>query len=97
MGIRQPRDNWLQAMWDSEDEDLKPAERQVAYVYARFAGDGEITWATDEELKKRTGIRSRDTISKTKGTLVKKGWLIEVEAARQHRSARYKMEIPKGE
>lgn len=89
---RWPRDIWLDAMWDCET--LKPAERQVAYVYARYAGDQRTTWVTDEELKKRTGISSRDTISKTRAKLVEKGWLVEVEKHRQHKSGRYQMAIP---
>lgn len=39
---RWPRDIWLDAMWDCED--LKPAERVIAYAYARYAGDGDIAW-----------------------------------------------------
>jgi hypothetical protein len=88
----QPQDQWLDAMW--EQPALKPNERAVAYAYARYAGGGETTSCTWDELKRRTGIRSRDALSRAIFGLVTAGWLVKVEAARQHYSVRYQLAIP---
>lgn len=87
-----PRDSWMDAIWDSET--LKPRERLVAYVYARYAGRADVSWCTWSELTRRTGIKSRTTISEAIGGLVKAGWLLEVAPARQHYSARYQLITP---
>lgn len=97
MTVRWPRDDWLDALWDCEDPALKPAERTMAYTYARYAGKTDLTWCPDEEMRRRTGISSRDTLNKTRKTLISRGWLVEVERPRQHRSGRYRMTIPESE
>jgi hypothetical protein len=89
---RWPRDAWLDALWEAEP--VKPNERVVAYAYARYAGSGDISWCSWDELRKRTGIRSRDAISRAVSGLVDGGWLFEVERARQHYSTRYRLTIP---
>lgn len=53
-----------------------------------------MSWCTWEELRRRTGIRSRDSLSRAITGLVSGGWLVVVEKARQHRSARYRLVIP---
>ena len=90
-----PRDRWLDALWDCET--LKPRERAVAYVYARYAGSKSTSWCSWDELIRRTSIRSRTTISDAIAGLIEGGWLVEVEPARQHYSARYALEVPKAQ
>jgi hypothetical protein len=68
-----PRDLWLEAIW--EDESLKPNERQVAYVYSRYAGRQDTTWCAWAELRRRTGLRSRDAVWRAIQGLQKAGWL----------------------
>jgi biotin operon repressor len=87
-----PRDLWLEAIW--EDEAVKPNERVVAYVYARYAGKGETTWCSWEELRRRTGIKSRDAVWRAVSGLKAAGWLVEESPARQHRSATYRLSSP---
>lgn len=86
-----PRDVWLDAMW--ENSDLGPNAREVARVYARYAGREDVSWSTWDEITRRTGIRSRDSISKAHQRLIADGWLVLVEKARQHRSARYRLTV----
>lgn len=91
--IRQwPRDRWLEAIWESET--LTANERIVAYAYARYAGRNEVSWCQWDELRRRTGIRSRDAIHRAIKGLVAAGWLNLIEAAKQHYSARYRLSIP---
>lgn len=91
-GTLWPRDGWLDAMWD--DDTIRPNERVVAMAYARFAGSRDLTWCTWEELKRRTGLRSNDAINRAIKGLLDGGWLVEVEPARQHYSARYRLIQP---
>lgn len=79
-------------MWESET--LTANERCVAYVYGRYAGRSDISWCLWDELRKRTGIKSRDAIHRAVKGLIKAGWLILTEAAKQHYSARYRLTIP---
>lgn len=88
---RWPRDVWMDAIWDCEE--MPPAQRAMAYAYARYAGSGDVTWCSEEELKKRTGIPSRSGIWSARKGLIDSGWLVETEKARQHRSARYRMVV----
>jgi len=90
-----PRDVWLDAMWESEA--VKPNERVVAYAYARYAGADDLAWCSWDELRKRTGIRSRDAVNRAVSGLVADGWLVEVEKARQHYSTRYRLTVPKSQ
>ncbi|WP_083427372.1 helix-turn-helix domain-containing protein [Geodermatophilus obscurus] len=86
-----PRDAWTDAVWNSTT--LKPLERLVALVYAKYAGDSDIAWVTFPVLMQRTGL-SRDAASRALRGLESKGWLVLVERARQHHSARYRLQIP---
>lgn len=87
-----PRDEWLEAIWDCET--LNPSQRAVTYAYYRFAGKSDVSWCSWPELMRRTGIRSRDTVNRVLKQLAEAGWLEEVERARQHHSARYRLAIP---
>jgi hypothetical protein len=89
---RWPRDLWLDAIW--EDEALKPVERAVAYVYARYAGKNDTAWCSWAEIMRRTGMRSKKTVGASLAALVKAGWLSEVERPRQHLSAVYRLTCP---
>jgi hypothetical protein len=86
------RDVWFDAIW--ADRAPKPNERIVAYVFARYAGKQNVTWCTWDELRRRTGIKSRDGVSRAISGLIESGWLKEIEKARQHRSPRYELTIP---
>lgn len=86
------RDLWFAAMW--EDENVKPNERVVAYAYSRFAGRGELSWCAWAELRRRTGIKSKDAIWRAIRGLVDTGWLKQEESPRQHRSAVYRLTVP---
>jgi hypothetical protein len=86
------RDVWFDAIWGCQA--LKPNERIVAYVFARYAGKLTVTWCAWDELRRRTGIKSRDGISRAIHGLIDSGWMTEIEKARQHRSARYELTIP---
>lgn len=79
-------------MWNTTE--LHPNERVVSYVFARYAGKKNVAWCKWDELVKRTGIKSKTTISKVINQLINKGWLKESEPARQHFSARYELTIP---
>lgn len=86
------RDKWLDAMWDCRT--LTPNERCVAHVYARYAGKKQIAWCKWEEIRDRTGIKSRDAINRAISGLITGGWLEVSEKARQHYSARYRLVLP---
>ncbi len=86
------RDEWLDAMWDSVS--LSPNQRAVAYAFFRYAGKKGVTWCPWKELHRRTGIKSRDGISRAIRGLLDGGWLLEVDRARQYYSARYLLVIP---
>ena len=79
-------------MW--EDATLRPNERVVAYVYARYAGATDISWCVWDQLRAHSGIKSRDAINRAVRGLEAAGWLEETEKARQHYSARYRLTIP---
>lgn len=89
-----PRDAWLDAMWDHET--VRPNERVIGYVYARYAGATDISWCTWDQLRRRSGIKSRDAVNRALAGLQAGGWLEEVDKARQHYSARYRLTIPSG-
>jgi hypothetical protein len=91
-GDKWPRELWLDAIW--EDPDVKPNERTVAYAYARFAGGGATSWCSWDQLRRRTGIKSRDAIWRALSGLVDAGWLSMVDRPRQHRSAVYRLTVP---
>lgn len=91
-GRQWPRDKWLEAIWESDV--LTANERCVAYVYARYAGKLDISWCVWDELRKRSGIKSRDAINRAIKGLLAGGWLELTEPARQHYSARYRLTIP---
>lgn len=79
-------------MWESDS--LTAHERVLAFIYARYAGKNNHSWCTWNELIKRSGIKSRATISKYLTALQAKGWLAEKDPARQHYSARYYLTTP---
>lgn len=91
-GDRWPRDIWIDAMWNNDA--LKPNERVVAYAYYRYAGSKRTTWCAWNELRARTGIKSRDALNRAIKGLIDGGWLREAKSARQHYSAIYRMTIP---
>lgn len=92
MAERWPRDLWLDAIW--EDPALKPNERVVAYVYARYAGSGDTAWVSWPEIMLRTGMTSKRTVSRALKVLTDLGWLTVVARARQHRSTVYRLTVP---
>lgn len=92
---RWPRDTWLDAIWESEA--LKPNERVLAHAFARYAGKKKTTWCSWEELRRRTGIRSKNGVWSALKGLIDSGWLKETAKARQHYSARYELTIPTGQ
>lgn len=92
MAEKWPRDLWLEAIW--EDGALKPGERVVAYVFARFAGRDDVAWCSYPEMMRRTGMRDRTTVSTAIKGLTKAGWLDTVAGARQHRSPVYRLVCP---
>lgn len=91
---RWPRDLWLDALWEAEH--LRPNERLVAHVFARYAGRETTTWCSWDELRRRTGLRSRDAIWRALQGLLTAGWLAGVSPPRQHSSAVYRMTGPAG-
>lgn len=86
------RHHWTDAVWASDA--LRPLEKLVALVYAKHAGAGiERVWVTFDTLVAHTN-QSRSAASRALHGLRDKGWLIEVEKARQHRAARYRLNVP---
>lgn len=83
---------------------LRPVEKLVALTYARYAGamdpttkrkaDDDVSWVDQVTLSEATGVRSRDTLHRALRALVDAGWMHQIEAARQHRSPRYRLTIP---
>lgn len=91
------RDEYVQAIWECDV--LRPNEILVALAYADHAGDPEnpsndISWVVWRRLSQRTGIRSKDGLSRALKGLVDAGWLELAEEKRQHRSPRYRLLIP---
>lgn len=84
------RHRWLDAMANAK---VKPGPRLVAYVYADFAREQRRSWVSTDQLVMATGFSRRAAINH-RSTLVADGWLVEIEKATQHRSARYAMVIP---
>ncbi len=83
------RDIWTEAIWSS---DLRPLVRLVAFCFSDHAHDRDVAWVSQDRLRERTGL-ARSTSVAAVQTLVRAGWLVEVEKARQHRSARYRLVI----
>lgn len=94
MADRWHRDLWLDALWECDS--LKPNERCVAYVYARYSFEGDTAWCSWAEVMRRTGIRSKNGVWLALKSLVDGGWLEQVEKPRQHRSAVYRLTVPVG-
>lgn len=96
------RARYADAVWS--ENALRAPERLVALAYAKYAGardprtrdkaDEDVSWIDWQTLSTMTGIRSRDTLSKTTQALIGAGWMEQVEPARQHRSPRYRLTIP---
>ena len=89
---RWPRDLWLESIW--EDETLRPNERVVAYVYARYAFEGDTAWASWTEVMRRSGIKSKNGVWLALRGLVAAGYLVQAAKPRQHRSAVYRLSGP---
>lgn len=91
------RDQYVDAVWESDS--LRPNEVLVALVYADHAGDpdkpsNDVAWVSWPRLSQRTGIRSKDALSRALRGLEKAGWLVLVEKGKQHRSPRYRIAVP---
>lgn len=91
------RDEYSQKVWECDS--LRPNEILVALAYADHAGDpdnpsNDIAWVVWRRLSQRTGIRSKDALSRALQGLVAAGWMELVEARKQHRSPRYRLMIP---
>lgn len=96
------RTRYADAVWG--ENALRAPERLVALAYVKYAGardprtgekaDDDVAWIDWQTLATMTGIRSRDTLSKTTQALIAAGWMEQVEPARQHRSPRYRLTIP---
>lgn len=96
------RSRYSDAVW--EPNALRPNEKLVALTYIRYAGakdprtgeqaDDDVAWVDWITLSEHTGIRSRDGINRAVRGLVDAGWMHQIEAARQHRSPRYRLTIP---
>ena len=65
--------SWLDAIWD--DEELKPNERVVAYVVARHTDMDGVALVTYDEIRRRSGIKSRDAVARALCSLADAGWL----------------------
>lgn len=96
------RIRYTDAVWSPNA--LRPNEKLVALTYARYAGakdprtgeqaDDDVAWVDWITLSEHTGIRSRDGLHRATRGLVDAGWMHQIEAARQHRSPRYRLTIP---
>lgn len=96
------RSRYSDAIW--EPNALRPNEKLVALTYARYAGakdprngdtaDEDVAWVDWITLSEHTGIRSRDGLNRATRGLIDAGWMHQIEAARQHRSPRYRLTIP---
>lgn len=85
------RAQWRDAVWES---DLEPMQKLVALAFEKYAGTGiDEVWVSWPELMRLTGL-SRDTVNRALKVLGPAGWLVVIERARQHRSARYALRIP---
>ena len=96
------RSRYSDAIWAPNA--LRPNEKLVALTYIRYAGakdprtgdtaDEDVSWVDWITLSEHTGIRSRDGLHRATKGLVDAGWMVQVEAARQHRSPRYRLTSP---
>lgn len=84
---RWPRDAYTEAVWSSA---LTSTQRLVALAYADHARDTDTAWIAPERLEARTGL-GRTAAKTAVRALVEAGWLVLVEAARQHRAPRYRL------
>lgn len=84
---RWPRDAYTEAVWSSS---LTSTQRLVALAYADHARDADTAWIAPERLEARTGL-GRTAAKTAVRALVDAGWLVLVEAARQHRAPRYRL------
>lgn len=88
-----PRQMWRDEIWNADG--LTASQKLVALVFEKFAGRGVgSVFATRAELIRLTSL-SRTTVIACVKALVERGYLVEVEPARQHRSTRYRLETPR--
>lgn len=87
-----PRARFSESVWQSE---LSTSERIVALCYADHARAGSTAWVTADRLAARTGLSKRHAI-RCRNELIKKGWLIEVNAATPTTAAEYRLMIGTG-
>ena len=86
------RDRWRTAAL-APDSGLKPLERLVVLAYAEVAQEGPVVWLETPRLMAMTGLSRAAALRALSGAR-EAGWLELVEAARQHRAARYRMVVP---
>lgn len=84
------RSRWLEAIYDS---DLTPSQRFIATIYADFANDGRMSWASISTIMHRTGY-SRDTVIRARAALSEAGWIVQTTKASRHKAATYALVIP---
>lgn len=87
-----PRDAFARQVWATDQ--LRANEKLVALCFADHAGDQDVAWVTYPRLMQRTGLKSRDAVSRALSGLVEKGWLQLAERAHQWRSTRYRLVVP---
>lgn len=87
---RPSRREWVAAVKQS---DLTSTQRLVAREYADYLADGGETWVTWKTLQANTNL-SHGAVALAVKVLTSSGWLVEIEPARQHYSARYRLALP---
>lgn len=94
-----PNQVYVDAVWDSEQ--LTSTQKITALCYAKYANARQWlrcrdrAWVVYSELKKKTGIRSRETIAKVHADLVALGWLEPAGPSPGHRQRIvYKLALP---
>lgn len=85
------KDDWRDGIKAS---DLPSLARLVALVMADYwMPDSPLIRCDDETLMSQTGMK-RSAVYAARATLRDRGWLVQVERARQHRSPRWRATLP---
>lgn len=97
IGPRAFRYRYADAVWAAPA--LKPNEKLVALVYARFVdvdedATNDVAWVTWRRLSELTGIRSKDALNRALVGLRNAGWLDQLEGPKQHNAPLYRLTIP---